>query len=125
MRALGSETPTKEESGRFRPSLCYKKLMTRGRSAVLFLALVALGILWPVVAGAVSCGDCCQRRSSTCGIPATGFSLCCFHSASTLPDLPPAGFVPLDSSRLSIADETVSPPPCPRGILHVPRPVLT
>jgi hypothetical protein len=99
--------------------------MWRGRLAWLFLALVVVGVLWPTVAGAVSCGDCCKSRTSACGIPATGFSLCCFHSASTLPHVPPLGFVPLEGTRLATADETGGPPPCHRGILHVPRAFLT
>ncbi|HEX7182364.1 MAG TPA: hypothetical protein VF756_11010 [Thermoanaerobaculia bacterium] len=100
--------------------------MRRGRLAWLFLALVVLGILWPVVAGAVSCGDCCEGRTGTCGTPAaTGFSLCCFHSASTLPDPPLSGFAPVYSSRLTPTDEIGAPPPCPRDILHVPRALLT
>ena len=61
----------------------YKKTMTGRRSAaVLFLALLALGVVWPALAGTVRCGDCCghasPKRSNPCGIPATGFSLCCF-----------------------------------------------
>jgi hypothetical protein len=53
--------------------------MRRGRLAWLFLGLGVLGILWPVVAGAVSCGDCCAGRTSACGQPPTsGFSLCCY-----------------------------------------------
>jgi hypothetical protein len=99
--------------------------MWRGRLAWLFLGLVAIGVLWPAVAGAVSCGDCCGKRTSACGIPVTGFSLCCFHSASTLPALPPSGFVPVEAAHLSPMDETGGPPPHPRGILHVPRSLLT
>lgn len=99
--------------------------MRRGRSAWLFLALVALGILWPAVAGAVSCGDCCEESKRNCGTPTTGFSLCCFHSASTLPDLPLVGFTLAVSSPLSSADQTGVPPPNPRDILHVPRTFLT
>jgi hypothetical protein len=95
--------------------------MWRGRSAWLFLGLIVLGVLWPVVAGAVSCGDCCQRRPSTCGIPATGFSLCCFHSLSTLPALPSSGFQPADFTRFEAQDESSGPPPDPHDILHVPR----
>jgi len=99
--------------------------MWRGRLAWLFLGLVVVGVVWPVVAGAVSCGSCCEsRKSSACGIPATGFSLCCFHSASTLPDLPPAGMAPVAVSRLAMVDETGVPPPSPRDILHVPRSFL-
>jgi hypothetical protein len=99
--------------------------MRRGRLAWLFLGLVALGILGPVVAGAVSCGDCCEGRTGTCGTPTTGFSLCCFHSASTLPDLPPSGFTPVDGFRLVPVNETGGPPPVPRDILHVPLAFLT
>jgi hypothetical protein len=99
--------------------------MRRGRSAWLFLALVALGICWPVVARAVSCGDCCEGKTGTCGTPTTGFSLCCLHSTSTLPDLPPSCFVSVEGSRVAPADETGGPPPSPRDILHVPRALLT
>ena len=102
-----------------------KENMRRGRPAWLFLGLVMLGILWPVVAGAISCGDCCEGGTSTCGTLGTGFSLCCFHSASTLPVTPPPGFVPVGSFRLAVADETGGPPPCPRDILHVPLAFLT
>jgi len=99
--------------------------MCRGRSAWLFLALIALGIGWPVVAVAVSCGDCCEAGTGTCGIPVTGFSLCCFHSASTLPERPPSCSVPVEGSLMSPADEIAGPPPSPRDILHVPRTFLT
>jgi len=95
--------------------------MGRRRIASLFLLLLAAGVLWPAVAGAVSCGDCCKSRPKTCGIPTTGFSLCCFHSVSTLPELPPSGLAPAAVSRLAAADESGGPPPDPRGILHVPR----
>lgn len=98
--------------------------MRRRRIASLFLILLAVGVLWPAVAGAVSCGGCCKERPGACGIPTTGFSLCCFHSFSILPDLPPPGFVPAVVSRLAAADESGGPPPDPSGILHVPRAFL-
>lgn len=99
--------------------------MWRGRFAWLFLSLVVLGVLWPVVAGAVSCGDCCAGRTGTCGTATTGFSLCCLHSVSTLPDLLRSGFTPVEGARLALADENGNPPPHPRDILHVPRAFLT
>ncbi|HEV2855840.1 MAG TPA: hypothetical protein VHC97_23835 [Thermoanaerobaculia bacterium] len=97
--------------------------MGRRRLASLFLVLLAVGVLWPAVAGAVSCGggDCCKERSRTCGIPTTGFSLCCLHSVSTLPDLPRTGVAPVAIDRLAADDESGGPPPEPRGILHVPK----
>lgn len=101
--------------------LCYKNVMRRCRRAQLFLVLLVLGVLWPVAALAVSCGDCCAGRTSACTIPATGFSVCCFHSASTLPDLPSSSFEPIEGSRLACEDETGGPPPDLRGVLHVPR----
>ena len=100
--------------------------MRRSRPAWLFLGLVVLGILWPVVAGAISCGDCCEGPTSDCGkLPTTGFSLCCFHSVSTLPTPPPSGFALVYSFRLAVADETFHLPPFSRDILHVPRILLT
>jgi hypothetical protein len=94
----------------------------RCRLAWLFLGLLVAGVLWPAVAGAVSCRDCCgKERPSRCAIPTTGFSLCCFHSASTLPELPPSGPVPVAIDLLAAADESGGPPPDPRGILHVPK----
>jgi hypothetical protein len=98
--------------------------MERRRLAWLFLLLLSVGVFWPVAAG-VYCGDCCEGRTRTCGTPTTGFSLCCFHSVSTLPDLPPSGFVSADVSLLAAADEAGGPSPHPRDILHVPRPFLT
>lgn len=100
--------------------------MHRRRLASLFLILLAVGVLWPAVAGAVSCGggECCKERRGTCSIPTTGFSLCCFHSVSTLPDLPPSGLVPAVVSHLAAADESGGPPPDPSGILHVPKAFL-
>lgn len=99
--------------------------MRRCLRARLFLVLLAVGVLWPVVALALSCGDCCESRTSACGNPAngpvTGFSVCCFHAASTLPDPPPSSFQPIESSRLVYEDETEAPPPDLQGILHVPR----
>lgn len=95
--------------------------MDRRRFAWLFLSLLALGVLWPAVAGTLTCGDCCKSRTSTCGIPTTGFSLCCFHSSSTVPEPPPADFTPAASSTLAAANESGGPPPDPRGILHVPK----
>ena len=100
--------------------LCYIRAMYRCRRARFFLLLLALGVLWPVAAGAI-CGDCCEERTSTCGTPTTGFSLCYFHSASTLPELPPSGFVRLQISLLAPAEEREAPIPHPRDILHVPR----
>ena len=91
------------------------------RLSWLFLALLTLGVMWPVIAGAMSCGDCCQGGMS-CGVPTTGFSLCCFHSASILPDSPAASLAPAEVSRLAVMDETGGPPPDPRSILHVPLP---
>lgn len=104
--------------------MCYKKAMGRGRLAWIFLGLVALGVLWPVLAGAVSCGDCCHRSSPCGGTTTTGFSLCCFHSVSTPPELPPVSFVAVDGSRLVAVDEIGGPPPSPHGILHVPLEIL-
>ncbi|HWN41306.1 MAG TPA: hypothetical protein VNW71_03750 [Thermoanaerobaculia bacterium] len=95
--------------------------MRRCLRARLFLVLLAVGVLWPVVALAISCGDCCESRTSACSIPATGFSVCGFHAASTLPDPPPSSFQPIESSRLAYEDETEAPPPDLQGILHVPR----
>lgn len=96
--------------------------MRRGLSAWLFLSLVLLGIFGPVVAGAASCEDCCGERTNACGkLPAAGFSLCCFHSASTLPEPPPSGLAPIEGSRLAAGDETAGLPPLSRDILHVPR----
>lgn len=77
--------------------------------------------MWPVIAGAMSCGDCC-KGGMNCGVPTTGFSLCCFHSASTLPALPLVDPAPAEESRLAAADETGGPPPDPRSILHIPLP---
>lgn len=106
--------------------LWYKQDMWRGRLTWIFLGLVVVGVLWPVVAGAVSCGGCCKSRTSACGnLPATGFSLCCFHSATIIPAQPPSGFVPVDGSRLAPVDETGGPPPPPQDILHVPIALLT
>jgi hypothetical protein len=84
-----------------------------------------VGLLWPAVAGAIACGGCCKERPGTCSVPTTGFSLCCFHSASTLPDLPPSGFAPVSVARLAAPDETSGPAPDLQGILHVPKPLLT
>jgi hypothetical protein len=98
--------------------------MDRGRRrlAWLFLGLLVAGVLWPAVAGAMSCKDCCgKERPSRCAIPTTGFSLCCFHSLSTLPELPPSGPAPVAIDRLAAADESGGPPPEPQGILHVPK----
>jgi hypothetical protein len=94
--------------------------MSSRRLAWLFLGLLTLGVMWPVVAGAMSCGDCCEGGMGDCGVPTTGFSLCCLHSASILPELPPASPAPAEGVRLSAADETEGPPPDPRSILHVP-----
>ena len=99
--------------------------MGRRRLAWLFLGLLAAGVLWPAVAGAISCGDCCKGRTSTCGVPTTGFSLCCFHSASTVPEPPPSGLAPAAGSRIAAVDESGGPPPDLRGILHVPKTSLT
>lgn len=96
--------------------------MSSRRLAWLFLGLLTLGVMWPVIAGAMSCGDCCEGGME-CGVPTTGFSLCCLHSASTLPALPPASPAPAEGTRLVAADETGGPPPDPRSILHVPLPV--
>jgi hypothetical protein len=85
----------------------------------LFLGILALGVMWPVIAGAISCGDCCTGGMD-CGVPTTGFSLCCFHSASTLPDSPATGPAAAEVFRLAVLDETGGPPPDPRSILHVP-----
>lgn len=98
---------------------------SRRATAIVFLCVLAVGVLWPALAGVVRCGDCCHARSHTCGIPATGFSLCCFHSASTLPAVPLPTFVLAAGSCVHLADEEGGPPPAPRGILHVPKPVLT
>ena len=95
--------------------------MLRRRSAWLFLVLVAVGVLWPAVAGAISCGDCCKGKSNACGVAMTGFSLCCLHSVSTLPSLPPSSAGPTRSDLLVLTDEMGAPPPEPRGILHVPK----
>jgi len=95
--------------------------MGRHRLAWLFLGLLAVGVLWPTVAGAISCGDCCKSRTSTCGVPTTGFSLCCFHSASTLPELPPSGLTPAAGCRIAAADESGGPAPDLQGVFHVPR----
>jgi hypothetical protein len=95
------------------------------RRAWLFLGLLVVGLLWPAVAGAIACGGCCKERPGACKVPTTGFSLCCFHSASTLPDLPSSGFVPTSAARLAPADETSGPAPDLQGILHVPKPLLT
>ena len=97
--------------------------MGRRRFAGLFLRLLVVGVLWPAVAGVISCGDCCKSRTNACGnLPATGFSLCCFHSASTVPEPPPAGFTPAAGSTIAADDESGGPPPDLRGILHVPKP---
>jgi hypothetical protein len=101
--------------------------MRRCRIASLFLILLAVGVLWPAVAGAVvprGGGGCCKERPGACGIPTTGFSLCCFHSFSTLPELQPPAFVPAVTYHLAAADESGAPPPDPSGILHVPRAFL-
>jgi hypothetical protein len=92
--------------------------MRRCLLARLFLVLLALGVLWPVVALAVSC---CESQTSACSIPATGFSVCCFHAASTLPDPPPSSFQPIEGSRLVFEDDREAPYPDLPGILHVPR----
>jgi hypothetical protein len=105
--------------------------MTGRRSAaVLFLALLALGVVWPALAGTVRCGDCCggshhaasSKRSNPCGIPATGFSLCCFHSVSTPPAAPLPRVALAEALLLPLVDEEGGPPPAPRGVLHVPKP---
>ena len=101
--------------------------MRRRRTASLFLILLAVGVLWPAVAGAVvprGGGGCCKERPGACGIPTTGFSLCCFHSVSILPELTPPGFVPAVVYHLAAGDESGGPPPDPSGILHVPRAFL-
>src|SRR5687767_11971853 len=98
--------------------------MGRRRIASLFLVLLAVGVLWPVVAGAISCGDgdCCdEERSRTCGVATSGFSLCCLHSVSTLPDLPQSGPAPTESGCLAADDEHGGPSPDLQGILHVPK----
>src|SRR5688572_30693839 len=100
--------------------------MDRGRRrlAWLFLGLLVVGVLWPAVAGAISCGggDCCDgERSRTCGVATSGFSLCCLHSVSTLPDLPPSGPAPAASGLLAADDEHGGPSPDLPGILHVPK----
>jgi hypothetical protein len=95
----------------------------RRAAAVLFLALLAVGVLWPAVAGTVRCGDCCHGSAkSPCKVPATGFSLCCFHSVSTPPAAPVPGFVLAATLFVLPLDEEGGPPPDPRGVLHVPRP---
>ena len=103
--------------------------MGRRRLASLFLALLAVGVLWPAVAGAISCGshgDCCDgERARACGAATSGFSLCCLHSFSTLPELPPSGPAPVAIDRLAASDESGGPPPEPRGILHVPKALLS
>lgn len=95
--------------------------MARRRSAWLFLFLLAVGVLSPALAGAMACGDCCEGKSKACGVATTGFSLCCLHSVSTLPGLPPSSVAPARSDLLVLADEMGAPPPEPRGILHVPK----
>lgn len=93
--------------------------MSSRRVAWLFLGLLTLGVMWPVVAGAIACGDCC-KGGMACGVPTGGFSLCCFHSASTLPEPPPASPAPAEGPSLAAADESGGPPPDPQSILHVP-----
>ena len=95
--------------------------MARRRSAWLFLVFLAVGVLSPALAGAISCGDCCEGKSNACGVATTGFSLCCLHSVSTLPGLPPSSIAPTESDLLVLADEVGAPPPELRGILHVPK----
>jgi hypothetical protein len=102
-------------------------MSNRRAAAVLFLSLLAVGVLWPAASGTVRCGDCCgggsHRRSNPCGIPATGFSLCCFHSVSTPPPAAPSRDVVLAAvPSIPPADEEGGPPPDPRGVLHVPKP---
>lgn len=103
--------------------------MSRRRLAWLFLVLLAVGVLWPAVAGAISCGnhgDCCDgERARTCGVATSGFSLCCLHSVSTLPDLPPPGPALAASERLSAGDEYGGPSPDLQGILHVPKAIFS
>jgi hypothetical protein len=96
--------------------------MHRRSYAWLFLALLAVGVIWPAVAGTVRCGDCCHTRSNPCGIPATGFSLCCFHSVSPLPGAPLPDLVLAEAPSVPPADEEGGPPPDLRGVFHVPKP---
>jgi hypothetical protein len=97
----------------------------RRAAAVFFLLLLALGVVWPAVAGVVRCGDCCHTsRPRTCDVPATGFSLCCFHSASTLPPVPRPAVAMAARPFVPPADQKGGPPPDPRGVLHVPKALL-
>jgi hypothetical protein len=92
----------------------------RRRSAQLFLGLVFLGIFGPLALTAVACGDCCDG-DHTCGAPTGGFSLCCLHSVSSLPALPPSGFELAQGASVAPSPEHGTLPPEPRGILHVPK----
>lgn len=100
--------------------LCYNGPMWRRRPAWLFLGIVVLGLLLPVVAGAVSCGDCYEGRQGSCD-RLTSVSLFYYHSASSVPAQPDSGFALAGSSRLISMDETRGLPPLSWDILHVPR----
>ncbi|HKV13330.1 MAG TPA: hypothetical protein VJ725_34635 [Thermoanaerobaculia bacterium] len=92
----------------------------RRRSAHLFLGLVFLGIFGPLVLTAVAYGDCCDG-DHTCGAPTGGFSLCCLHSVSSLPDPAFSGCELAQGATVAPHPERSVRPPDPRGILHVPK----
>ncbi|HKV08633.1 MAG TPA: hypothetical protein VJ725_10875 [Thermoanaerobaculia bacterium] len=93
----------------------------RRRSAQLFLGLVVLGIFGPLVLTAIACGGDCCDGGHTCGAPTGGFSLCCLHSVSSLPDPALSGFELAEGATVAPHPERSVPPPDPRGILHVPK----
>jgi hypothetical protein len=102
-----------------------EKMLERRPAAVLFLALLALGVLLPVAVAARSCGDCCPGKARDCGKPAPGsFSLCCLNAQSPLPVLDRGEVSLALAARVEPFDEQGVEPPEPRGVLHVPRPDL-
>lgn len=95
----------------------------RRASGLLFLAVVASGLLWPVAVAFAS--DCCDKPSTGCGTMPGSFSLCCFNAHSPLPTWTQTGFMLAPASFVETLSEAGLPPPDPQGILHVPRPILT
>ncbi|HWM92864.1 MAG TPA: hypothetical protein VN493_19020 [Thermoanaerobaculia bacterium] len=95
----------------------------RRAAGLLFLALVASGVFWPVAVAFAS--DCCDKPSTGCGTMPGTFSLCCFNAHSPLPTWTRTGFALMPASFVEVFSEAVFLPPDPLGILHVPRPIPT
>lgn len=106
-------------------------MLERRSAAVFFLAVLMMGVLWPIASAAASCGSCCpghpsRGKAGGCGTAAPGtFSLCCLNAQSSLPVLGQAKVALALTAQVEPLDEDGAPPPDPSGVLHVPRPILT